>query len=121
MAMKTKVTKLSKQEQAAQGDLPGFRVIIRGTTKDDKRVRRVRTIHAANDGAACELAGNDPKNVAGLDNVYVSVLIPLDEHRALREAAGDAWPFQRKAAATKKAPSRKSAVKAKKKAAKKAA
>lgn len=86
----TKAVKLSKREAAAQMDLPGFRVVVRGvfgTGKKAKRVRRVKTVHAANDGVACELAAKDGKFVAGLKDVYVAVLPPLAAVRAARKAA----------------------------------
>lgn len=86
----TKAVKLSKREAAAQMDLPGFRVVIRGvfgTGKKAKRVRRVRTVHAADAGVACMAVEKDKAAVAGLKDVYVSVLPPLAEVRAARKAA----------------------------------
>lgn len=82
--MKTKqtkrVTKLSKQEKAAQLELPGFRVVVRGEF-GGKRIRRVKTVHAANDGVAMELAGNDAALLKGikLDTVYITVLPPVSK------------------------------------------
>lgn len=56
----------------------GFRVIVRGNA-GKKRVRRVRTVHAANEGAAvAAVEKQDPKVLSGLRNTYVAVLPPLN-------------------------------------------
>jgi len=77
-------------------NLQGFRVVIRGTTNEDKRVRRVRTAWAVNEGeAAMQVAVEDKQVTVGLKDLYLAVLPPLDLWRAAREAGRDAgtWPF----------------------------
>lgn len=62
-------------------DLYAFRVIVRGTQgagKNARRVRRVFTTPARDEGAAVELAQpRIEKACKGLDDLYVAVLPPL--------------------------------------------
>lgn len=57
--------------------LYAFRVVVRGNN-DGRRVRRVRTVMAANEGVAAQRVEQaDPHVLAGLVDLYVTVLPPL--------------------------------------------
>lgn len=57
--------------------LYAFRVVVRGNN-DGRRVRRVRTVMATNEGVAAQkVEQEDPHVLAGLVDLYVTVLPPL--------------------------------------------
>ena len=58
-----------------------FRVIVRGND-DGRRVRRVRTVMAADEGdAAARVEKVDPNVLSGLIDPYIAVLPPLQRQQ----------------------------------------
>ena len=64
--------------KVATNNLFSFRIVVRGTNNEGKRVRRVRHVQAADyAGADLALSKNGAEYSKGLKNVYANVLPPL--------------------------------------------